>query len=87
MDKNQIHNKIIEILSKNKITKKPAEEINLTDHFINDLDVDSIGMVTAMTALEKEFAIEIPQEDFILENFATLELTIDYIHKVLAASK
>ncbi len=81
MENQEIHKRIKAILACNKITKKPVEEIGLQDHFINDLDIDSIGIVTALTALEKEFNLDIPPEDFTLENFATIDLITNYLQK------
>lgn len=81
MDAKEIETKIRDILKDEHIIKKPIDEIKNTESFINDLGLDSIGMVTALTAIEKIFNIEIPPEDFVLDNFGTIQKTVNYLLK------
>ena len=46
--------------------------------FIDDLGADSLDIVELVMAIEKEFAIEIPDED--AEKISTVQDAIDYIH-------
>jgi len=53
--------KIIEIVEEN-IEKNC--EVSLESHLIDDLGVDSLGIVILMNAFEDEFSIEIPDGAF-----------------------
>lgn len=53
--------KIIEIIEEN-IEKNC--EVTLESHLIDDLGVDSLGIVILMNAFEDEFSIEIPDDAF-----------------------
>ncbi|MFZ5475962.1 MAG: acyl carrier protein [Myxococcota bacterium] len=46
--------------------------------FIDDLGADSLDIVELVMAIEKEFGIEIPDED--AEKISTVQDAIDYIH-------
>ncbi len=46
--------------------------------FIDDLGADSLDIVELVMAIEKEFAIEIPDED--AEKISTVRDAIDYIN-------
>jgi len=41
----------------------PASELELNDHFINDLGADSLNMFEIRMALEAEFRLVIPDQD------------------------
>ena len=43
--------------------KTAVDEIEDTDSFRQDLGADSLDMVRILDSLEKEFAIEIPEDD------------------------
>jgi acyl carrier protein len=45
--------------------------------FIDDLGADSLDIVELVMAIEKEFAIEIPDED--AEKISTVQDAVDYI--------
>ncbi len=56
--------------------------VNLTEvvpgaSFIDDLGADSLDIVELVMAIEKEFAIEIPDED--AEKITTVQDAVDYI--------
>lgn len=53
------------------------EEVTDNASFIEDLGADSLDIVEMVMAIEKEFAIEIPDED--AEKIATVQDAIDYI--------
>lgn len=46
--------------------------------FIDDLGADSLDIVELVMAIEKEFNIEIPDED--AEKISTVQDAVDYIH-------
>ena len=54
------------------------DEIEPAASFIEDLGADSLDIVEFVMAIEKEFNIEIPDED--AEKISTVQDAIDYIH-------
>ncbi len=61
-----------------------ASEVNNDAHFINDLGADSLDTVELIMEFEKEFGIEIPDED--AEKIQTVGEAISYVDKALPAS-
>ncbi|MDG1480588.1 MAG: acyl carrier protein [Myxococcota bacterium] len=53
------------------------EEIALDSSFIDDLGADSLDIVELVMLIEKDFNIEIPDED--AEKISTVQDAIDYI--------
>lgn len=53
------------------------DEITLSSSFIDDLGADSLDIVELVMLIEKEFNIEIPDED--AEKISTVQDAIDYI--------
>lgn len=60
-----------------------AEKINDNAHFEEDLDVDSLGVVELLMALEDEFGVKIPDEE--AESIMTVGQAIDMVHAKLNA--
>jgi acyl carrier protein len=58
-----------------------ADKINDGAHFEEDLDVDSLGVVELLMALEDEFDVKIPDED--AETIVTVGQAIDLVHNKL----
>ncbi len=59
-----------------------AEEIQVSSSFIEDLGADSLDIVELVMAIEKEFSIEIPDED--AEKIATVQDAVFYVGNHLA---
>jgi len=57
------------------------DEIRLESSFIDDLGADSLDIVELVMAIEKEFDIEIPDED--AEKISTVQDAITYIESHL----
>lgn len=55
------------------------EDINMESKLIEDLDADSLDIVELTVALEDEFGIEVPDEDF--EKLSTVKSIIEYIER------
>lgn len=55
------------------------ENIKMESNLIEDLDADSLDIVELTVALEDEFDIEVPDEDF--EKLSTVKSIIDYIER------
>lgn len=53
-------------------------KINEDARFEEDLDVDSLGVVELLMALEDEFGVKIPDED--AESIMTVGQAIDLVH-------
>ena len=81
MDRNDIKAKMTEVLvaelgiAGDKITEQAS--------FEEDLDVDSLGVVELLMALEDNFGIEIPDEE--AEQIGTVGQAIDLIEAKLSA--
>jgi acyl carrier protein len=60
-----------------------AEKINDDAHFEEDLDVDSLGVVELLMALEDEFGVKIPDEE--AESIMTVGQAVDLVHTKLNA--
>jgi len=59
-----------------------ADKIKDDAHFEEDLDVDSLGVVELLMALEDEFDVKIPDED--AESIVTVGQAIDLVQGKLA---
>jgi acyl carrier protein len=55
-----------------------AAKINDGAHFEEDLDVDSLGVVELLMALEDEFDVKIPDDE--AESIMTVGQAIDLVH-------
>jgi acyl carrier protein len=58
-----------------------AEKIKDDAHFEEDLDVDSLGVVELLMALEDEFGVKIPDEE--AESIMTVGQAVDLVHSKL----
>lgn len=58
-----------------------ADKINDGAHFEEDLDVDSLGVVELLMALEDEFGVKIPDEE--AESIMTVGQAVDLVHNKL----
>ena len=59
-----------------------ADKINDDAHFEEDLDVDSLGVVELLMALEDEFDVKIPDEE--AESIVTVGQAVDLVTKKLS---
>jgi acyl carrier protein len=79
MDRNAISERLTEVLVSE--LGLDADKISEEAHFEEDLDVDSLGVVELLMALEDEFDIKIPDED--AESIVTVGQAIDLVHTKL----
>lgn len=56
----------------------PRSEVVPTASFMNDLNADSLDIVELVMAIEKEFDVEIPDDE--AEKIQTVQDAIDYIN-------
>ena len=59
-----------------------TERVQMNEHFTNDLDIDSISMMTIVVNCEDRFGVKIPDEE--VKNLNTVA---DAVNFIVAASK
>ncbi|TLP79351.1 acyl carrier protein [Nesterenkonia sphaerica] len=74
-DKNAILAGLAEIVEEE--TGVETEEVQLDKSFTEDLDIDSISMMTIVVNAEEKFDVKIPDEE--VKNLATVGDAVDYI--------
>lgn len=79
MDRSEVAKRLESVL----VTELGLDEDKIEDgaHFEEDLDVDSLGVVELLMALEDEFDVKIPDEE--AESIVTVGQAIDLVHKKL----
>jgi acyl carrier protein len=87
MELAEIEKKIRDILKRNftilGLTGISAEEIKNTDHFMDDLGIESVGIMGIISEIEKVFDIKIEEGELSNENLGNIERTAKYISKKL----
>ena len=76
MDRDQVSERLVNVLVSE--LGLDADKINDGAHFEEDLDVDSLGVVELLMALEDEFDVKIPDEE--AESIMTVDQAIDLVH-------
>jgi acyl carrier protein len=66
-----------------EIIEVDRSRLTLATHFIHDLEMDSLMSLELLTALEKKYAIRIPEEA--LPEFATLAGVVEVVSTQLLA--
>ncbi|WP_380167793.1 acyl carrier protein [Jannaschia sp. R86511] len=61
----------------NEETGLPADAVEMDKSFTDDLDIDSLSMMTIVVNAEEKFGIRIPDED--VKNLATVRDAVSYI--------
>jgi acyl carrier protein len=79
MERNEVSEKLTGVLVSE--LGLDAEKINDDAHFEEDLDVDSLGVVELLMALEDEFGVKIPDEE--AESIMTVGQAVDLVHPQL----
>jgi len=74
--KADVHSKVVDLICQNLGVS--ADEIVPDASFIDDLGADSLDIVELVMLIEREFDIEIPDED--AEKISTVQDAIDYIN-------
>ena len=78
MDRQEIENKVIHIISNHLSIELQKEDLN--SNFIADLGADSLDLIGVVMLIEEEFNLSaIPDKE--VENILTIKLLIDYIEK------
>lgn len=79
MDRNEVSDRLTGVLVSE--LGLDADKISDSAHFEEDLDVDSLGVVELLMALEDEFDVKIPDEE--AESIVTVGQAIDLVHEKL----
>jgi acyl carrier protein len=80
MDREQVSERLVGVLVSE--LGLDADKINDGAHFEEDLDVDSLGVVELLMALEDEFDVKIPDDE--AESIMTVGQAIDLVHGKLS---
>ena len=62
----------------NEETGLPADAVQLDKNFTDDLDIDSLSMMTIVVNAEEKFGVRIPDDD--VKNLQTVGDAVSYIH-------
>jgi acyl carrier protein len=80
MDRSEVSERLTGVL----VSELGLDESKIKDdaHFEEDLDVDSLGVVELLMALEDEFDVKIPDEE--AESIVTVGQAVDLVHQKLS---
>ncbi len=67
----------------NEETGLAVEAVEPNKSFTDDLDIDSISMMTIVVNAEKKFGVKIPDDD--VKDLVTVQDAVDYINKAQEA--
>lgn len=76
MDRDQVADRLKEVLVSE--LGLDADKVTEEASFEEDLEVDSLGVVELLMALEDEFGVKIPDEE--AENILTVGQAVDMVH-------
>ena len=79
LDSNEILAGLAEIVAEE--TGLPAESVTPESTFTDDLDIDSLSMMTIMTYAEEKFGVRIPDEE--ATSLKTVQDAVDFIAQAL----
>ena len=80
LDSNEILAGLAEIVAEE--TGLPAESVTPGSTFTDDLDIDSLSMMTIVVNAEEKFGVRIPDEE--VKNLNTVRDAVDFIAKAQA---
>ena len=67
----------------NEETGLETDQVEAGKSFTDDLDIDSISMMTIVVNAEKKFGVKIPDDD--VKDLVTVQDAVDYINKAQEA--
>ena len=59
------------------------EQVGFDENLLSEGMVDSLGMLRLIGFIQQTYGLQVPPEDFIIENFRTLDVLNDYLHTSL----
>ena len=85
MDRRRLEHRIKErVVKALELDIEPSDIPDDEVLFGGELGLDSISVLEVLVAIEEEFAIEIEEEDFRVEEFASIRQLAEYIGSALA---
>ena len=81
--RNNIQNKLKEIISKNLFIDIPQEKIGIEDSLQTVIGLDSICFTELLFQCEQNFNIKISDEDFSATNFENIKVLSEFIFNKL----
>jgi acyl carrier protein len=60
------------------------DEIDAAQDLLADDLVDSLGMIRLLAFIQDEFDYAVPEVDFLIENFQTLDAIVAYLERSMA---
>ena len=82
MSTEDIRTELAEIV--NEVTGIPAENVQSDKSFTDDLDIDSLSMMTIVVNAEEQFGVRIPDDE--VKNLKTVGDAVSYIERARAAA-
>lgn len=79
MTKAEIQEKLMEFICRNFMVE--PEEIDVTHSLIDDGIIDSFGLVEISIFMEKEFSMQVVEEEMIRPNFGSVLKMVDFIDR------
>jgi len=64
---------------KDEFVKKRGGDIKDDDDLLSSGLIDSLGILKLVSFMEEQFAMEIPSEDVVYENFHSIESMLNYL--------
>ena len=55
------------------------EQVGFDENLLSEGMVDSLGMLRLIGFIQETFGLQVPPEDFTIENFRTLDILNDYL--------
>ncbi len=68
----------------NEETGLPADAVQLDKNFTDDLDIDSLSMMTIVVNAEEKFGVRIPDDD--VKNLKTVGDAVSYIQSAVQSA-
>jgi len=59
------------------------EQVGFDENLLSEGMVDSLGMLRLIGFIQQTYGLQVPPEDFIIENFRTLDVLNDYLRTSL----
>jgi len=75
-----IEQRVVNIVA--EVVERPAAQLDLDAHLVTDLGLDSLLALEILALMEKEFKVEIPEEE--LEKFVRIRQIIEVAERRLA---
>ena len=64
---------------------RDGEPIEGDENLLSEGMVDSLGMLRLVGFIEQTYGLKVPPQDFIIENFRTLDVLCLYLERMLGA--